>query len=316
MPAYVQVTLGFVLLFGGGEVLIRGSVSLAKRLAISPLLVGATVVAFGTSAPELAVCAHAAWTNHAGLALGSVVGSNVANVLLILGFAAAVSPIAWQPAAMRRDAFLLLGSTILFVILIGTDQVLSRWEGLVMAVLLVGFTWLSYWYERQTPALTMELLEREATEIGSRAPAIWGSLGLTVAGLLGVVLGSGQLVEGASVVARERGISEATIGLTLVAVGTSLPELATSLVAAYHRHADVALGNVVGSCVFNQLGVAGVAATVSALPTPDEVMTRDIWLMLAVSTVLALVLRTRHRLGRRAGLLALLAYVLWIETKF
>lgn len=312
--AYVQVGLGLALLFGGGELLIRGAVALARRLAVSPLLVGATVVAFGTSAPELAVTVQASWKGHAALAVGNVLGSNIANVLLILGIAALVSPVLWQPIAMRRDALLLAFSTILFVIFLGSSQRLTAWEGALMVGVLIGVTCLFYWYERQNPPVSVELLEREAAQLGP--PPGFGLAGATTAaGLAGVVLGSDQLVEGATHLALAWGISEATIGLTLVAVGTSLPELATAVVAAYRNHADVALGNVVGSCTFNSLGVAGTAALLAPLAIPPELLDLDLWLMLAVLLLLSAALRARARLGRRAGLACLALYAVWIATK-
>jgi cation:H+ antiporter len=313
--AWAQVILGFALLCGGGELLLKGAVALARRWGVSPLLIGATVVAFGTSAPELAVCVGAAWRGHAGLALGSVVGSNMANVLLILGVAAVVSPVLWQSLAMRRDAALLIGSTLLFVILTGTGRILAAFEGGRMVAVLGTVTGLSYWYERQDPPLTFELLQKEAEQIGGRTRGLAALLLITAAGLGGLWLGSEQLIVGAIEVARTAGVSEATIGLTLVAVGTSLPELFISLLAAHRHHADIALGNVVGSCVFNQLFVAGAAALVSPLAVPLEVLQLDLWLMLAVLMLLGVLLRVRARLGRRAGLVCLLIYSLWLTSK-
>jgi cation:H+ antiporter len=312
--AYVQIAIGFALLFGGGELMIRGSVNLARRLGVSPLLVGATVVAFGTSAPELAVSVRSVVTGHGDLAIGSVIGSNVANVLLILATAALVDPVVWSRRAVLRDGTGLAVASVVFTIIAATGGI-SRWEGALMLGLLVLLTGVSYWRDRRRQAFTLQVLEAEAGELEPSTPGSSKPLVLTLFGIVAIVVGADQLVAGATVVARAYGISEATIGLTLVAIGTSLPELATCLVAAYRKHSDVALGNVVGSNVFNMLGIGGTAALVSPLPIPSEILYFDLWVMLAVMLATGALLVGVGRLSRIPATFFLLAYVVWIVGK-
>ncbi len=313
--AHLQLTLGLLLLFGGGEVLIRGSVSLADRWGVSPLLIGATVVAFGTSTPELAVCLNAALTGHASLALGNVVGSNIANVLLIVGLAGLVFPITWTPHKLRRDATALVITTGLFVLFATTGQIVA-WAGGLMVAILLALTLLSYQMERRDNhgSATLEMLSREAEEM-QRGPHLGAALVGTMAGLVAVIVGADQLVEGASALALTAGISEATIGLTLVALGTSLPELATALVAAYRKHSELAIGNVVGSNVFNLLGIAGTTAMVAPLSVPQEILDLDLWLMTGLTVAFALTLVGWSRVGRGPALVFVVVYVTWVSFK-
>ena len=311
---YVRIAIGFLLLFGGGEFLVRGAVGLARRLGVSPLLVGATVVAFGTSAPELAVSVRAVLTGHEDIALGSVVGSNIANVLLILGVSSAISPVAWSRRAVLRDATGLAFASLIFSAIAATAGV-SRLEGGFMLALLLGLTCVNFVRDRRRRAYTFELLERGADEVAPASDPLPKALLLTAVGLVGIVIGADQLVAGASAAARTMGISEATIGLTLVAIGTSLPELAACMVAAYHKHSDLALGNVIGSNVFNMLGITGTAALLAPLPIPGEILHFDLWLMLAIMLLTGAILAFVGRLGRVHGALFLACYAIWILGK-
>ncbi len=312
---HAQLALGLLLLFGGGEILIRGSVSLADHWGVSPLLVGATVVAFGTSAPEFAVCLNAGLTGHDSLAIGNVVGSNIANVLLIVGLAALVFPITWTPRRLRRDAGVLVAVTALFTAVAASGRI-SALAGGAMVALLLGMTAHAYQRERRNGGPeTLELLSREVEQIQLDLPRLGRALVGTLAGLVAVIVGADQLVEGASALARAAGVSEAAIGLTLVAFGTSLPELATALMAAYRKHSELALGNVIGSNVFNLLGIAGTTALVAPLGVPDEIRQVDIWLMLALTALFGAVLVVRAQMGRGAALGFVLAYALWVASK-
>lgn len=313
MPA-VEIGIGLALLFSGGEALVRGAVALAHRLRLSRALVGATVVGFGTSAPELAVAVDASLKGHGAIAVGTVIGSNICNVLLVLPVAALVFPVHWSRRAIRRDAATLSLATALFVAFVATGQ-LDRIEGAVLLVVLVGVTGLAIRAERGAPSVAVEVLTEEAAELDTPPFSLTLALLLTIGGIAAVVGGAELLVAGVTVMARRFGISEATVGLTLVAVGTSLPELAAGAAAARRRHPEVALGNVLGSNVFNQLGIAGAAALVTPLPVPPEVARVDLWTMLALMLATVAGLLSVRRLGRAPALAGLLLYATWVVLR-
>ena len=313
MPA-VEIGSGLALLFGGGEALVRGAVALAHRLGLSKALVGATVVGFGTSAPELAVAVDAGLTGHGAIALGTVVGSNICNVLLVLPVAALILPVRWSRRAIRRDATTLLLATALFVAFAATGQI-GRIEGAALLVALFGVTTFAIVAERRAPSVAVDLLSEEADALDAVPfPLALAVLG-TIGGIAAVVGGAELLVEGATELARRFGVSEATIGLTLVAVGTSLPELAAGAAAARRQHPEVALGNLLGSNVFNQLGIVGAAALMAPLAVPPEVARADLWAMLALMVATAAGLLLARRLGRAPALVGLLLYASWVAFK-
>lgn len=263
---YLLVAVGLLLLFFGGDFLVRGSVALAHRLGISTLIIALTVVAFGTSAPELIVSVGAALKGVPELAIGNIVGSNIANILLVLGLPAIIAPLGTSGKSAGRDLALVFGASLLIAIL-SWNNVIGWWEGLVMVILLILFLGSAYFLARRDAA-TAKLYEEELEEFegGPQKKAFIAAA--IIGGLLALFAGSTMLVEGAVSIAREFGVSEAVIGLTLVAFGTSLPELVTSFVALIRKHGDVAIGNVLGSNMFNLLGVGGVTAMVTADPSP------------------------------------------------
>ncbi len=306
-----MIAAGFLLLFGGGESLVRGAVTLARRLGVSPLLVGATIVAFGTSAPELAVAVKAQFTDHGDIAMGSVVGSNIANTWLVLGGTAALRPVMWARRAIVRDAIGLGFASLLFCALAYSTATLGRPEGVFLFGTLLVLTTYNYWRERRQRPLTLELLEREADELVEDTP-LPKAIFFTAIGFVAIFFGAGLLVDGAAAVARVFGISEATIGLTIVAIGTSLPELAACCVAAFRGHADIALGNVVGSNIFNMLCIGGIAAMIAPLQVEVRILGVDLWIMLAAMIALALWLVSFERIGRLIGSLGIVTYLLWV----
>ncbi len=308
---YLMIAAGFLLLLGGGESLVRGAVTLARRLGVSPLLVGATIVAFGTSAPELAVAVKAQLTDHGDIAMGSVVGSNIANTWLVLGGTAALRPVHWARRAVCHDAGGLALSSLLFCVLAYSAATLGRPEGTVLFGTLVGLTTFNYWRERRQRPLTLELLEREADELVEDTP-LPKAIFFTLVGFIAIFFGAGLLVDGAAAVARLFGVSEATIGLTIVAIGTSLPELAACCVAAARGHADIALGNVVGSNVFNMLCIGGIAAMIAPLRVEVRILGVDLWIMLAAMMALALWLVAFDRIGRLIGSMGVATYLVWV----
>ncbi|EKV29170.1 Inner membrane protein YrbG [Caenispirillum salinarum AK4] len=307
---YLSLIGGLVLLLVGGDVLVRGAVAVARKAGVSPLVIGLTLVGFGTSLPELVTSLQAAMMGSPAIAVGNVVGSNIANILLILGASALVVPVVCAIPGVRRDLLVMTLATAAAIGLVMLGAV-PRWAGVVLIVALLGYTGLALVLDRRESA-TRALREGEVDAAEHLPPAKLGVIGgivLTVLGIAGVILGARLLVGAAVELAQAAGISEAVIGVTLVAVGTSLPELATSLVAAVRRQGDVALGNVVGSNVFNILGILGVTAAVSPIAVPEEIASRDIWVMAAATlALLAVALVGKRILNRMGGLLFLAAY--------
>ena len=307
---YIEILVGFVILIGGAELLVRGAVTLAMRLGISPMVVGMTIVAIGTSAPELVVSVNAALEGATGLAVGNGIGSNIANVLLVLGVACLLMPILKRPAALKRDGAMLLFGTLLFVGLC-LGKTLDSISGVLLLIGFFCFIGISYWRESSDPELAKDHVE-EVDDLQGWPRSVGGAVAAVVAGLVGLAYGSELLVEGGSAVARTFGVSEEVIGLTLFALGTSLPELAATIVAATRGHADVGIGNVVGSNLFNILGVAGVASLTAPLPVADQILGFDIWIMLGSTVILVPVLVLGWRLTRVAGGAFVAAYCLYI----
>lgn len=310
----VQILIGFILLLGGAEFLVRGSVALARRFGMSPILIGMTVVSFGTSAPEFVVSIQAAISGSGSMALGNVVGSNIANVLLILGVAGLVRPIAMKGVLLLRDGSALLGGSLLFAVLAWFD-VITLWSGVMMFSLYLAFLVFSYWQEITADNGSAQIYAQEVEEFQSLPKKPWGMWGAVVAGIFGVGYGADLLVAGGTGLARSFGVSEEVIGLTMIAFGTSLPELVTSVVAAVRKHAEVAIGNVVGSNVINILGVAGAASIFAPLRVPAQITGFDLWVMLASTVLLAAFLVGGWRFGRVYAGLFVAAYIAYIAVQ-
>lgn len=309
------VAVGVLLLTTGGEALIRGSLAAAQRLGVSPLLSGLVIVGFGTSSPELVVSIDAAVSNRPDIAVGNVVGSNIGNILLILGLCAVISPMSVRPLALRRDAVTVVAASVLFLILVG-GQGLGRPDAAIFLAALLAYLIWAYRTERFSAAPSGELHKAESEELSALPKTtIW----ITTAILLGLVLliaGSQVLLRGAVGIAESIGLSEAVIGLTLVAVGTSLPELSISVIAALRRHADVAIGNILGSNIFNLLGILGISALLQPLPVHARILYFDQWIMLATALLLLMFLYTGSRLSRFEGGMLLLGYGLYLGLSF
>ena len=312
---YLFVVLGVVLLTGGGEALIRGSLAAARFLGVSPLLSGLVIVGFGTSAPEFVVSIYAALNKQPDIAIGNVVGSNIGNVLLILGACALITPLAVKPLALRRDAVTVAAASILFLILVG-GSALGRADAAILLMSLAAYLAWAYWSERFLVAPSAELHKSEAEELSAIPKSALWTVMAVITGLLLLIGGSQVLLIGAVGIAKQSGVSEAAIGLTLVAVGTSLPELSISVIAAIRRHADVAVGNILGSNIFNLLGILGVSALLQPLPVHPRVLQFDQWVMLGTSLVLLLFLYTGHRLSRFEGGVLLVGYGVYVAFSF
>ena len=302
-----ELTLGLVLLLGGGEALVNGSVSVAIRLRVSPLLVGLLFIGFGTSAPELAACIDAALAGAPAIAVGNIVGSNIANILLVIGLSAVILPVVTPKTAWRRDGiFLILASLLLVGAVLAGD--IARWTGLFFLVLLLGYMIFCCLTDRVGQSTS----DIEATQISQRPISLLMASALALGGLAGVLIGADMLVGSAIVLAKKLEVSEALIGLTLVAIGTSLPELVTCVIAALRRHGDIALGNIVGSNIFNSLGIAGATAIVVPIEVPTEIARLDIWIMLGAVLLLGAFARTNWRGSRQEGAIFLLAYAAYL----
>ncbi|QKV20586.1 calcium/sodium antiporter [Oricola thermophila] len=293
------VAVGLLALFAGGEWLVRGAVALAARLGLPTLIISLTVVGFGTSMPELLVSLRAALADQADIALGNVVGSNTANILLIIGLSALVSPMTQWDNAVKRDAVVMVCVALVALTLVQFAQI-GRPSGLLMVTFLATYLAVSYIAGKKAGD-TGEL--EETPDISS----IWTAIYL-VAGLAVLFLGAEAMIRGAAGMARAFGITEAVIGLTIVAVGTSLPELATSLVAAFRRQSDIAIGNVVGSNIFNILGILGITAVVTPVGVAENFARFDVPVMLGASLVFAVILVAGRTIGRPIALGLLVCY--------
>jgi len=311
---YLITLAGLALLLAGGEGLVRGAVGLARRMGVSPFVVGLTIVGFGTSSPELVVSVDAALSGSSGIAVGNVIGSNMANMMLIVGAAAVITPLAVHPDALRRDTVVMTAATLLFVG-VAVGGAMGRPIGATLICALVVYLTVSLWSDARKAGPAAILHGQEAKEISvGLPPRLWVLIAAIVLGLLALVGGSRLAVTGATAIARDAGVSEEIIGLTLVAVGTSLPELATSFMAAKRGHADVCVGNIIGSNIFNLLGVAGAAAVAAPLSFDLDVIGHDLWLLPAVNFILIGFMLTGRRVNRweGAGLLLLYAgYVIY-----
>ena len=306
---YLYLAGGLVVLLVCGDLLVRGAVALAMRLGVPHLIVGLTVVAFGTSAPELMVSINAAFSDVAGISLGNVVGSNIANILLVLGLPAIIYPTCCDCTDLRSNMLFMLAVSVLFIALCFTG-VIGFWEGLLLLALLVAYLGYSGWR-----AATHEG-DDELDEVGELPGSWWQISLLLIVGIVGLPLGAHFIVTGGTDIARAFGVSDALIGITLIALGTSLPELATTLMAAFRKHADVAVGNVIGSNIFNLCGIIGITAMLTPLPVPPSFLRFDLWVMLIASLAILPVIMARGTISRLGGAFFVLAYLGFIAFAY
>lgn len=309
-----QLGAGLLLLVAGGDGFVRGAVAIARRLGLSPLLIGLTLVGFGTSTPELLTSVQAALAGSPGIAIGNVVGSNTANILLILGLAALVQPLRTQPEAFARDGsvVLLAAFACLGAVMLGEIGGLA---GLALVTAVVAYVGYTYWHERRVPDASAAMHAAEGA-LEPRPRRLWLAILFTLGGLVATLSGARLLVEGAIALAAAAGISETVVGLTVVAVGTSLPELTVSLVAAFRREADVAFGNIVGSNIYNVFGILGVTALVTPIAVPPEIIALDIWVMLGATVLLLAFAVTGWRVTRLEGAVLVGAYATYMMVLF
>ena len=301
------VISGLAILLIAGEATLRGAIGLARSLNVSPAMIGLTVVGLGTSLPELVVCIDAALAGKPDFAVGNVIGSNISNTLLILGAAAVILPLACDPRAVRRDGTMMMVAIAIACIL-GVIGETVAWQGLLMLLALAGYMTWSYFMDRRHRGPAAELHDREAEDSPAASGSRARSLIYVVAGLAGLTVGATLLVDGAEGIARSAGVPDYIIGLTILAIGTSLPELVASVVAALRGHGDVAIANVLGSNMINVLGILGATSLITTLPFAPEIRTIDLWVMAGSSVVLIPILVTGWRIARSEGLLLLAGY--------
>lgn len=301
----IFLILGLLLLLGSGEFLVKGSVSLAKHLNISTLVIGITVVSFGTSAPELLVSLQGALSGHPDISIGNVIGSNIANIALVLGVTAIILPMPVKKSSMNSDWIVMMIASILFYIFIRTNLLFEFWEGIVFIVILSIFLYWSIYKSRKINK------EKEITE--KPKLSLWLAFVIIVFSSLGLVYGASLLVKGATGIAYNFGISERIISLTVIALGTSLPELSTSIIAALRKETDISVGNIIGSNIFNILAIIGITGTVTPIKINEEILSNSVLWMLGISVLLLIILLPKKlMLGRIKGVVLLAAYVLYI----
>ena len=305
-----QLVAGGVLLYGGGEVLVRSAAQLGLRFGMSPLVVGLTVVAFGTSSPELAVSIGAALDGKGDVAVGNVVGSNICNIALILGLCACIRPVRVHMQLLRFDVPVAIGVAVAVFVLL-TDTLIGRIEGAALVAGLVLYVAVLLILARREPESVNAEFAAEESDRARALPLLAGGI---AAGLALLVWGGDWFVAGAADLARGLGIDEALIALTIVAIGTSTPELATSLIATLRGHGDMAVGNIVGSNIFNGLGILGAAAIVRPLSAPG-ILTSDLATMLGVSLLLLPLAWTGRQIVRWEGALLLALYAGYIAVR-
>lgn len=311
MNAWLGLGMGLIALYFGAEALVKGGAGLALRLGLTPLVIGLTVIAFGTSSPEMVVSLQASLSGNGPIAIGNIIGSNICNIALILGLCAMISPLTADAQVIRREVPIMIGASVVALLVLADGHV-ARWEGAILVTGLIVYTALTV---RQARAETAAASAEFSQELGQRRPT---GLGLSIVGVIGglaiLVFGSHFFVKGAVTLAESWGMSQIAIGLTIVAIGTSLPELATSLLASLKRQGDVAIGNVVGSNIFNVLGILGVAALVQPITAP-ELAWADLGVMMLVALALLPVVRTGGRISRWEGaglLIVYIGYTIWL----
>ncbi|MBQ0754376.1 MAG: calcium/sodium antiporter [Gammaproteobacteria bacterium] len=309
----VMIIAGFVVLVLGADWLVKGASRLALAVGIAPLVVGLTVVAFGTSAPELAVSVTSALGGEADLAVGNVVGSNIANVLLILGVSALVAPLIVHQQLIRLDVPIMVGASVLFYVL-AVDGKLSLWDGILLSGCVIAYVVFLIVESRAEKNAVVLAEYDELTEEAGRPHSTLGNVAWLVVGMLGLVAGSQLLVIGAVSVATTLGVSELVIGLTVLAIGTSLPELATSIIAAYKGERDIAVGNVVGSNIFNLLSVLGFTGIASwgQVPVSADAIRVDVPIMIGVALLCMPMFRGGYEITRAKGALFVASYVYYV----
>lgn len=303
---YLLLFIGFVALLLSGDLLVRGGVSLARHFKVSTLVVGMTVISLGTSAPELFVSLQAVFSPHSDIALGTIIGSNISNIGLVLGLTVIIMPIAISPRSVKIDWPIMMAATVLFYLLI-RDGSLVHYEGMIFIFLLAGFIVFSIFSSRRSSG-------KNAKTVLTPKYSLVISILLIIASSVGLRFGAAWLVKGASEIAESFNVSDHVIATSVVAFGTSVPELATSLIAAIKKESDISIGNIIGSNLFNILGILGVTAAIKTIDVNQQVLGFDIWYLIGISVLLLILMLPvkNARIGRTKGIFLVISYVTYL----
>lgn len=304
---YILLIGGLAILIAGGEVLVRGAVGIALKFNLSPLVIGMTIVSFGTSAPELLVSLKAALEGHPEIAIGNVVGSNIANIALVLGITTLILPIPVQKNTLKIDWPIMMAVSVLFYLFI-LNGVLNTWEGAVFVLLLLIFV---IYQLKSSKSNETDDDDEALEEVKSNYSNVYLHLLFILLGVVGLAFGADWLLEGSVNIASNLGVSEHIISVTIVAFGTSVPELATSIIAALKKQMDISVGNLIGSNIFNLLGVLGITAIIKEIPISNQVITNDVFWMLGTSFLL-LPFMLNYNISRWKGTVLTLSYLAYV----
>lgn len=301
---YLFLVIGLTILLAGGKFLVDGASGLALKFGLSQGLIGLTIVAFGTSAPELLVSVNAAIKGNSDIALGNVIGSNISNISLVLGISALIFPIAILKSVIKLDYLTALLSSVLFYAM-ALNGSISRWEGLILVILLILIN--LYFFKKLSGSDQMA-----SGETAVVLQPLWKTLLLLTVGILGLFFGSDMLVDSAVNISINLGISERVIGVTIIAIGTSLPELVTSVIAAFNKKTDIAIGNILGSNIMNVLAIIGITSLVQPIEVSDLFLNQDFLWMIGFTLILFPILKSRLNISRMEGFILLVLYGLYI----
>jgi cation:H+ antiporter len=308
----ILLIIGLIVLIVGGDYLVKGSSSLALRLRLSPLVVGLTIVAFGTSAPELLISIQSALKGSPDIAMGNVVGSNICNLALVLGLTAVINPVKVKTNSIQIDWPMTMGSSLLLYLIVREGNITSS-TGILFIVLLLIYMFFIIRNSRKTTIATEKTLNKdEIPDMPSKQ--IWKDIVFILIGCVGLYFGSEWFVNSAKDLALSLGVEERVVGLTIVALGTSLPELTTAAVASYKGQTDLAIGNLMGSNIFNILSILGITSLIHEIPVHVDIVNKDIIWMLLVTLVILPLMITRRRVGRMDGIILISVYVIYIYT--
>ncbi len=309
---YLLLVGGLVGLILGGEFLVRGAVALALKLHISPLVIGMTVVSFGTSAPELLVSLEGAFSGYPDVSVGAVVGSNISNIALVLGITVVIFPISVNRDSLRIDWPLMFIATVLFYVF-ALNGVLSFWEGLIFVLILASFT---FWIIRKSRTEGKVIAAEQEVDAETQATPIFKNIFFCLLGLACLYFGADWLIKGVVKIAKSFEISEKLISVSVVAFGTSLPELVTSAVAAFKKQTDISMGNLIGSNVFNLLAILGITSLAIPLEVSESVLNFDMYFLLAISILLLPLMKFGDKMGFWKGIILILFYITYIYFSF
>ncbi|MEM9857734.1 MAG: calcium/sodium antiporter [Bacteroidota bacterium] len=307
----ILLVVGLFILILGGDFLVRGASNIALRAHISPLVVGLTIVAFGTSAPELLISVKAAISGSPDMTMGNVVGSNICNLALVLGVTALIGVIRVQPDSIKIDWPVTMGSSLLLYFVVkGDEAIISTYEGVFFVILLAIYTFLIIRKSRKENKALRDL-EGDLTLPDSKASSVWKDVLFMIAGLAGLYYGSDWFVGGAKELALHLGVSERVIGITVLALGTSLPELVTAIVASIKKETDLALGNLMGSNIFNILSILGITSIIQDIHVSETIINHDVTVMLAITLLILPLMLYKRSLGRLSGAILLITYIVY-----